>query len=108
MPPAERRDQVSPLSSVSTEQRCDVVIYTQASADTHTQRSCLAGCETTAASFVLHRASGVFNQMFLCSSLRVISLKLKEQRRPQLHTKVLNDIASPNRKNLWQSLHISR
>lgn len=45
MPPAESVDPVSSLSSVSTEQRCDVVIYTQASANAHSCR--LAGCKTT-------------------------------------------------------------
>lgn len=59
MPPAESVDPVSPLSSVSTEQLCDAVIYTQASANAH---SChLAGCKTTRWSFV-PRGAFSFNQ----------------------------------------------
>lgn len=49
MLPAESVDPVSPLSSVSTEQLCDAVIYTQASANGHSCR--LAGCKTTRWSF---------------------------------------------------------
>lgn len=45
MPPAELVDRVSPLSSVSTEQRSDVGLCTQASADTHSCR--LARRKTT-------------------------------------------------------------
>lgn len=59
MPPAESVDPVSPLSSVSTEQCCDVVIYTQASANAHSCR--LAGCKTTRWSFV-PRGAFSFNQ----------------------------------------------
>ncbi len=108
MPPAESRDQVPPLSSVSTEQRCDVVIYTQASANTHS--CCLAGCKTTG----WLCSSWSFWLLLIrcfCSCLSVISLKLKAPRRPQRHSKALNDIArqvGSNRKNLRQSLHISR
>lgn len=40
------------------------------------------------------------NQMFFCSSLGVISLKLKAQRQPQQHSKALNDIARQVRSKL--------
>lgn len=110
MPPAESRgDQVSPT----------VQCFHWAAlwcGDLHTGFivCCLAGCKNNWIEFFflsLFCSSWLLLIRHFCSSLCVISLKLKAQRRPRRHSKALNDIArqvGSNTKNLRQSLPISR